>query len=120
MEDLRKEQEEALGVLYEYNQKLVKAIHTVILELREGRKEDTEEFLNTIINGLNWEIEVFNGTMSLINEKENVIDKTEVNTKVIVLGDALKAKDDARIADAFENGILPVLGEFEAVSKVYA
>ncbi|NLG03319.1 MAG: molecular chaperone, partial [Clostridia bacterium] len=76
-------------------------------------------FLAQIINGLNWVIEVFNGTMSLINEEKVLIDKDVINRDVLQLSEALIAKDDAHIATAIDSGILPFLNEFQEISALY-
>ena len=46
MEDLRAQQIEALEVLGDYNERLMKSIHSVIKELDGDRKEDTDQFLD--------------------------------------------------------------------------
>ena len=91
------------------------SINMLLLELREQRKDDTDEFQKKIIEGLNWEIQILNGTLSLINQKEERINKNEVNQQVLKLGEALKTGDDKKIADSFEKDILP---EFTKVEEI--
>ena len=81
----------------------------------EQRKYDTDEFQKKIIEGLNWEIQILNGTLSLINQKEERINKNEVNQQVLKLGEALKTGEDKEIADSFEKDILP---EFTRVEEI--
>lgn len=113
--NLNAEQIEALEVYIEYNKKLMNSINMLLLELREQRKDDTDEFQKKIIEGLNWEIQILNGTLSLINQKEERINKNEVNQQVLKLGEALKTGDDKKIADSFEKDILP---EFTKVEEI--
>ena len=87
----------------------------LLSELREQRKDDTDEFQKKIIEGLNWEIQILNGTLSLINQKEERINKNEVNQQVLKLGEALKTGEDKEIADSFEKDILP---EFTKVEEI--
>lgn len=114
-ENLNIEQIEALEVYIEYNKKLMNSINMLLSELREQRREDTDEFQKKIIEGLNWEIQILNGTLSLINQKEERINKNEVNQQVLKLGEALKTGDDKKIADSFEKDILP---EFTKVEEI--
>ena len=75
MEDSREEQIEALKTLYEFNQRLLKNMRIVIKELSGERLDDTDNFVKGIIDAMNWEIEVMNGTMSVLNENEVRIEK---------------------------------------------
>lgn len=103
MEDNRAEQIEALGTLVEFNEKVVKNITILVKELRGARLEDTDKFQNSIVNAINWEIEVLNGTMEVLNDGKARVNKETVNKKIIALGEAIKAKDDEQLASAFED-----------------
>lgn len=116
MEDNRNEQVEALEVLTEFNERLVKNLKIVIKELSGARLDDTDNFIKSIIDAMNWEIQVMNGTMSLLNEGKQRIDKESFNKSAVAVGEAVAAKDDAKLAEAFE-AILPyfvTLGEAAA------
>lgn len=117
MEDLREQQVEALQVLKEYNQKLTKSVLLVVEELRGKRQKDTDEFLKKIIEGINWEIQIYNGTKELINADMVRVDKEEMNRHVMAFGEAVEAKDDAKIADSFEADILPLLTKLGDVAE---
>lgn len=114
-DNLKEQQIEAIEVYLEYNKKLMNSINMLLSELREERKEDTDEFQKKIIEGLNWEIQILNGTLSLINQEEERINKNEVNQQILKLGEALKTEEDKKIADSFENDILP---QFEKIEQV--
>lgn len=118
-EELRTQQIEALQVVGEYIDKLLPSMETVAGELSGEKQEDTDAFLKQIIDGLNWVIEVFNGTMSLINEEREVIQKDEVNQQVIQLSEAFIDQNDSRIATILESGIIPFLKEFKAATAIY-
>lgn len=117
-DNLREQQIEAIEVYLEYNKKLMNSINMLLSELREERKEDTDEFQKKIIEGLNWEIQILNGTLSLINQEEERINKNEVNQQILKLGEALKTEEDKKIADSFENDILPQFGKIEEVIQM--
>ncbi len=114
MEDLRAQQIEALEVLADYNERLVKSMNGVIGELKGERKEDTDQYLEEIIKGINWEIGILNGTLSLINEGEERIQKEEMNSSILKLSKALEGKVDQEMAEAMQEA-LPM---FEKLGKV--
>ena len=116
MEDNRREQVEALEVLLEFNERLMKNIGIVVKELSGNRLDDTDKFIKGIIDAMNWEIQVMNGTMDLLNEGMVRVDKELFNEKIVALGAAVNSKKDEEMAKAFE-GILPY---FEGLGKAAA
>ena len=113
MEDNRKEQMEALETLMEFNDRLVKNMQIIVKELSGNRLEDTDKFLKSILDAINWEIQVVNGTMDVLNEGEERVNKETFNDAVVALSDAVSAKDDAKMAEAV-TALIPVfekLGE---------
>lgn len=116
----RKEILEAIEAAIQYNEKLMTNIPSVLFELKMEKREDTPEFLQQIINGINWIIEVVNATISVINEKEELVNKQSVNDAIVKLGAALKGKDDNEIADALEFAIMPALESLQAGMKKVA
>lgn len=109
MKENRSEQKEALETLVEFNQRLVKNMNIIVKELSGKRLDDTDKFLKGIVDAMNWEINVMNGTMSLLNEGKQRVDKEEFNHKILNLGAAIKDKDDTKMADA----ITQLIPEFE-------
>ena len=69
MQSTREEQKEALETLVEFNERLLKNM----------KIDDTDIFLADILKAINWEIQVTNGTIELLNEKEQNIDKDTFN-----------------------------------------
>ena len=119
MEDIRKQQVEALEVGVEYVQKLVPAIKEILPELRGEEKEDTTDFLNQIIDGINFVIEIVNATMPMMNEKEEILNQEGIEEKVQQLNAALQARDHAKTAQALEEGILPFADIFYQVASIF-
>lgn len=107
MEDSRKEQVEALETLVEFNERLVKNMKILVKELSGDRLDDTEQFLKAIVDAINWEIQVVNGTLGVLNEGEERLNKEEFNGAVISLSDAIGTKDDAKMAEEFKR-MIPV------------
>lgn len=116
MEDNRAEQREALEVLMEFNERLVKNMKIIVKELSGERLDDTDNFLKAIIDGINWEVQVVNGTMELLNEDEIRIHKEEINSKIVALGNAVAEKEDKKMAAAM-NELIPVFETLGAAAK---
>lgn len=119
MESSRKEQKEALQVLKEFQDKFIANTEILIDELRNSKKEDTDKLLKSVTDAVNWEVGVLNGTMSFINENEELLGKEDINHSVMSLSEALQTGDDGKIADALEINLLPMLDKVkEAVDAV--
>lgn len=107
MEDNRKEQAEALEALKDYNPKVCKALKEIIPELKGEKKEDTQEYVDHIFKGVNWELQVVNGTMELLNEKEEQVSKDSLNEIITHINEAYTAKEDEKLAQVIETELLP-------------
>ncbi len=116
MEDNRKEQVEALEVLIEFNERLVKNMTIIVKELSGQRLDDTDKFLKSIVDAINWEIQVVNGTMDVLNDRKERLNKNEFNRAVVSLGKAIEAKDDAGMAEEFKK-IIPIFEQLGASAK---
>lgn len=103
------EQKEALETLIDFNERLIKNMKIIIKELSGERLDDTDAFLKGIIDAMNWEIAVMNGTMTLLNSNEERINKNEFNKKILPFGEAVKNKNDKEMAAAIKN----LIPEFE-------
>lgn len=102
MKDNRTEQREALETLVEFNTRLVKNMKIIIKELSGERLDDTDQFLKGITDAMNWEIQVMNGTMELLNEGEERINKTVFNDKILQLNEAVAEQNEAKMAEAIK------------------
>lgn len=118
MEDNRKEQTEALETLLKFNGRLINNMQIIVKELSGNRLEDTDKFLKLILDAMNWEIQVVNGTMEVLNEGKERVSKEVFNNAVIALSDAVKANDDTMMVKAFAT-IIPVFEKLgESVKEV--
>ena len=117
MEDLRAQQKEALQVLAEYSPKLIRAMKAVVVELRENRQPDTDEYLSSIVKGMNWEIEIFNHTRDYINGSEERLDKDSFNQAILRFNEVYSGRDDLKMADLLEGEVLTVFQQFEEIAK---
>lgn len=118
MEDLKQQQLEALEVASNYCKKLITGIENIINELTSQKHSDTDEYLKHIISGINWTIEIFNGTKELINQDLIVIDKEIVNNSVVALNDAVIANDDQKIASCLSDLLIFIKNFQEAADNI--
>lgn len=120
MEEKELLQRDILQDLITYSDSLIPALQQVIEELKDEnvKKVDTEDFLSEVINGINWEIEVYNQCASLINEKCNYIDKKVMIASVKSLGMALNSGDVWLISDCLEYDFLPFLNKLDLAAKM--
>lgn len=109
MKDNRTEQREALETLVEFNTRLVKNMKIIIKELSGEPLDDTDQFLKGITDAMNWEIQVMNGTMELLNEGAERINKMVFNDKILQLNAAVAEQSEAKMAEAIKE----LIPEFE-------
>ena len=117
MSENRKEQVEALEALLDYNPRLIHGMQAVTTELEGERKPDTDEFLKSVINGMNWEIQIVNGTKEVIDEQEVKIDRDMMNAVFVEFSDAYRKKDDYGMAVLFFQKIIPFFETFESAAR---
>ena len=117
MMDNRQEQIEALEVLKEFNERLLKNIPILVKELRGERLDDTDAFQKGVIDAMNWEIQVVNGTTEVLNENEERIDKEWFNSKIVALAHAIEQKEDEAIAQALED-VIPCFTKLGEAAKI--
>ena len=113
----RAEQVEALQALLEYNPRLLHSMKAVTVELEGERKPDTDEFLRAVINGMNWEIQIVNGTKEVISEQEVEIDRQKMNESFRAFSDRFAAKDDYGMARLLFQEIVPFFEIFEQAAR---
>lgn len=116
MEDQRQQQLQALKDVNEYCIKLEKGIQEILDELRTEAKPDTEDFLNQIITGINWVVEIVNLIMLVLNEGKERVNKESVNTIIVSLSEALQEKDHPKVADLMEHGIIEFIQSIESAA----
>lgn len=118
MTDREQLQRDVLVELVSYSNSLIPALQDIIEELRGESKEDTNDFLGEVINGINWEIEVYNQCASLINSKSSYIDKKSMIVAVKNLGISLNSGNTLQIADCFEQDFLPFLNKLTLAAQM--
>ena len=110
-------QYEVLAELASYSERLIPAVQHVIDELNGNEKSDTGEFLNEVITGINWEIEVYNQCADLVNSQSSYINKRSMIQSVTNLGQALNSGDSLSVAECLELDFLPFLNKLALAAK---
>jgi hypothetical protein len=108
-------QVEALQALTEYSPRFLNSLKAVHDELVIERKPDTDEFLDAIIKGMNWEIEVYNGTRELF-EGNGALDKDKANQAFVDFSAAFKRHDDDEMGRLLREMIIPFFTALEGAA----
>lgn len=103
----RKEQVEAVNAMREYNVKLLKALKEISAELKGERKEDTAEYLDYIFRGVNWEFQVIDGSIELLNEEKENVSKENINDMIAEINVAYLSKEDEKLAALIDEKMIP-------------
>lgn len=117
MSDNRAEQVEALQAMLDYNPRLMHAMKCLATELLEERKPDTDEFLLAAIKGMNWEVEILNGTKEVLQEQGVDLDRSMINTAFLEFNEAYKNKDDIGMGLLYRDKVIPFFEEFENAAR---
>lgn len=115
--ETRQQQMELLESVVEYVPKVTGELKKLIAEFYGVKQDDSDEYLNFVLENSNWVIDALNVTIGLLNENGTVIDKKEANDMILRLNDALVSKVDVKIADVLEKGLVPLLDTFLAEAR---
>lgn len=107
-----------LKQLISYSENLIPALQDLIKELRSEEQEDTGDYLNEVITGINWEIEVYNQCADIINARSSYIDKKSMISAVKNLGATLNSGNYLLVADCLEEDFIPFLNKLDLVAKM--
>lgn len=62
----------------EFNERMTKNIKIIVKELPGKRLDDTDKFLKAIMDVISWEIQVVNGTVEVLNEGTERVNKEDL------------------------------------------
>lgn len=110
-------QKETMQMVDDYLPRLLPVMEGMIEEFRGNLQEDSYEYLNMAIDGLNWIIEVYNATKDIINAEEAVIDSAWMDEKMKAFGSAVVDKKDGEVAALLEEAVVPFLKKMQEVAK---
>ncbi len=106
---------EALQALTEYSPRFLNSLKALHDELVIERKPDTDEFLDAVIKGMNWEIEVYNGTRELLSGND-ALDKDKANAAFMDFSSAFKRHDDEEMGRLLREKIIPFFTALEGAA----
>jgi len=117
MESEARQQIELLESVVEYAPKAIGELKKLVLEFYGIKQEDSDEYLEFVLENSNWMIEALNATVDFINEESQRIDKVQANQTIIELNAALSERIDAKIAEVLDRGLIPLLEAFMAEAQ---
>ncbi len=110
------QQKEAMQEAAAYLSRLIPAAEGMVDEFGGELQEDSYDVLDMVVEGLNWVIQVYNGTKDVINDESEQIDSKEMDQKIGKFGSAYTAHDQKGIADGLEDGVLPFLRKMKEIA----
>lgn len=108
-ESTRQEKIEAIVGICQYDKKLMNALKDLADDLKSGKETLPSELLGTIMQGINWTVEVLNQTMDVFNEGEEKLEKQMINDALVAFNEAYTSSDAGKIAAAIRDSLLPCL-----------
>ncbi len=117
MTNTRVEEKEALQALVDYSPKLIRGMQGVSDELAGDWKPDTEEYLLSVIKGMNWELQVLNGTLDYLNEEEQLLDKEKYNEALKRFNESYQNKDYEALSENLRSEVITLFVELEEIAK---
>lgn len=108
-ESTRQEKIDAIVGICQYDRKLIDALEDLADDLESRKETLPSELLGTIMQGINWTVEVLNQTMDVFNEGEEKLEKQMINDALVAFNEAFTSNDADKIATAIKNSLLPCL-----------
>ena len=108
-ESTRQEKIEAIVGICQYDRKLIDALEDLADDLESGKETLPSELLRTIMQGINWTVEVLNQTMDVFNEGEEKLEKQMINDALAAFNEAFTSNDSNKITTAIRGSLLPCL-----------
>lgn len=98
MDEMRKQQLEVLQDAVPYSERVLAAIDEAVEQLQNGVND--AGFIKQVIEAINWILEVYNGTKSLVNQDGTAVDEELAKNGVAALERAERFKDNIGKAEA--------------------
>ena len=108
-ESTRQDKLEAIEGICQYDRKLIDALDDLVDDLESGKESLPSKLLGTIMQGINWTVEVLNQVMDVLNEGEEKLEKQMVNDALVAYNEAFASEDGKKIADAIRKSLIPCL-----------
>ncbi len=111
---------ELISELGAYSDVIIDGTERIIEEYRGKKEKDSDALFQLVVQGINWEIEVFNSCEDRLNRGGEKIDKQEMAMAVGRLGSVLSERNDSGIADCLETDFLPFLRSMQQAALAVA
>ncbi len=118
-ETTREDKIEAIIGICRYDRKLIDALELLADDFRRGRETLPSELLGTVIQGINWTVEVLNQVMDVLNEGEEKIEKQMINDALVAFNDAFTSEDVEQIAQCIDASLVPCLEQICQVGEKF-
>ena len=110
------QQKEAMQEAAGYLSRLIPAAEGMTEEFKGELQEDSYDMLDMVVNGLNWVIQIYNGTKVVINKEQEQIDSKAMDEKILRFGTAYTDHDQSGIALGLEEAVLPFLRKMKEIA----
>ncbi len=99
-----------------YLSRLIPAAEGMADEFKGELQEDSYDMLDMVVEGLNWVIQVYNGTKDVINKETEQVDSKAMDQKITKFGTAYTAHDQSGIVSGLEEAVLPFLRKMKEIA----
>lgn len=110
------QQREAMQEAAGYLSRLIPATEEMADEFKGELQEDSYDVLDMVVEGLNWVIQVYNGTKDVINKESEQVDSKAMDQKISKFGTAYTAHDQSGIVSGLEEAVLPFLRKMKEIA----
>lgn len=110
------QQKEAMQEAADYLSRLIPAAEGMTDEFKGELQEDSYDMLDMVVNGLNWVIQIYNGTKDVINKAQEQIDSKAMDEKILQFGSAYTAHNQDGIVMGLEEAVLPFLRKMKEIA----
>lgn len=110
------QQREAMQEAAGYLSRLIPAAEEMADEFKGELQEDSYDVLDMVVEGLNWVIQVYNGTKDVINKETEQVDSKAMDQKITKFGTAYTAHDQSGIVSGLEEAVLPFLRKMKEIA----
>lgn len=110
------QQREAMQEAAGYLSRLIPAAEGMVDEFKGELQEDSYDLLDMVVEGLNWVIQVYNGTKDVINKETEQVDSKAMDQKITKFGSAYTAHDPSGIVSGLEEAVLPFLRKMKEIA----
>lgn len=119
-ETTREDKIEAIVGICKYDRKLMDAMGLLAEDFKCGREKLPSELLGTIMQGINWTVEVLNQVMDVLNEGEEKVEKQTINDALVAFNDAFASGDAEKLSEAMTASMIPCLEQICTVGEQFA